>query len=264
MLPRWPYWSSLPNTRIDLAYDGARFHGYQIQPHLRTIEGEVVRALSTILDHPVKLISAGRTDAGVHAAHQVANFHSDKPIDCYRLKGGVQRLTDDDITIREVTSVSDGFHARFHATARVYRYFFTNHPIPMWARHRITVVPIESIDLSLDIGSLLVGTHDFKNLSRVVPKTKSTIRTLTQATLTKQTLNDLYSDRSWPIYCIEIEGNSFLHGMVRHIVGALFELLKKNATITDFNRLFTAAHTLSYNYTSAPAPGLCLTQIKYS
>lgn len=221
--------------RLDLAYDGTDFHGWAIQPGLRTVEGEISSALETIVRHPVKLTVAGRTDAGVHAAAQVA--HVDVPAQSWEaLPGRSDRDPADalrtrlnavlargsargprgtaDVVINTVSIAPEGFDARFSATGRTYCYRLWDAPVIDPAERFTRLVTRELDDEAMAHSAEgLLGEHDF--LSYCKPREgATTIRTLRRCDVVR----DGHRVDVW------LEADAFCHSMVRTIIGALIDV----------------------------------------
>lgn len=113
------------NIKLEIEYDGTDFHGWQIQPQLRTVQGEIQDKLQIILCHEVNLIGAGRTDVGVHALGQVANFKTERELDKNSIRNGLNGLLPDDIVIKKIEEVDLDFNSRYDAKSRLYKYQFT-------------------------------------------------------------------------------------------------------------------------------------------
>ena len=126
------------NIKLTIAYDGTNYHGWQIQPNQSTVQATINRAISQIMGHPVSVIGAGRTDTGVHATGQVANFVISSDMPTKVIQRAVNANLPEDIVISEVLEVEDGFHARFSATRRCYQYTMLNRPHPCPFRRKNT------------------------------------------------------------------------------------------------------------------------------
>ena len=196
----------MPTYRLDLSYDGSRFHGYARQPTVRTVQGELEAALARILE-PVETVVAGRTDAGVHARQQVVSFATGKPVDPDRLARSLTKLLRPEIVVYAASLAPEDFSARFSATRRTYRYRVLNSPYPdplvratMWHVRD----PLDPAAMNRAVGHL-VGEHDFASFCRR-REGASTVRTVLSAG---------WSDRSDGILELEISGTAFCHQMVR-------------------------------------------------
>ena len=265
MLLKWQCLRLYNNIRIDFSYDGTSFNGYQIQPSVRTVEGEISKAIQLILNEKPKLTSAGRTDTGVHASHQVANFLSKKSIPVHNLMCALNSVLPDDIHIFDIQSVSSSFNSRKSAKSRLYRYLFSSSKPPLWLRSYISYIPHKPfiVDMNICLMDLFGGQRDFINLSKKGSNSFSTIREVKAARIEAFTLPSYFSMGTQSIYSIEIEANGFLYGMVRCIIGALFELFSDKKQVYDFKKLFTQTGKIDYTYTLAPPNGLSLAMVNY-
>lgn len=262
--------------RIDLAYDGARFHGWAAQPGLVTVEGELTAALERVLRHPAKLTVAGRTDAGVHAAAQVV--HLDVEEDAYsRLPGRSDHTPEQalahrlgkllarscgeegpgDILISKVTVVPDDFDARFSALRRAYSYRLDDAELPsLWNRRRAwRIAPVDEEAMGR-AGRPLLGEHDF--LSFCKPREgATTIRTLESLRVWRPA-----SGPDAGLVRIDLEADAFCHSMVRSIVGTLVEVgLGRREIGWPAARLVEARR--DRGVVLAPAHGLTLERVDY-
>jgi len=206
-------------TRIAVAveYDGAGFHGWQTQESgVRTVQEELEKALSRVANHPVALICAGRTDAGVHATGQVCHFDSDADRSMKSWVMGANRFLPDDVSVQWAQAVPDDFHARFKANRRRYRYVIYNHAAPpALFRRQVTwnYRPLD-VDAMIEASRHLVGTHDFTSYRSVHCQAKSPVKTLSR----------FHIHRQGPLIVLEVEGNAFLMHMVRNIAGVLMTI----------------------------------------
>ena len=237
-------------------YDGTDYHGWQIQNGLRTIQGELSRALTTIDGRPVMVHGSGRTDAGVHAIGQVASFKFAHPHSTERLLMAINGNLPPDIRVIEAMEVPDNFHARFSAKSKMYRYrIFTGRVLnPMLYRF------VHQTNYSLDFDVLravareFVGEHDFRSFTVTPEKEIDTRRCLT----------DFYVDydEEVNILSFEISANGFLRYMVRAIVGTLIDIGRGHIPADSVPKIF-AANNRTAAGTSLPAKGLTLVNVDY-
>jgi tRNA pseudouridine38-40 synthase len=242
------------NVKLTIAYDGTEYHGWQIQPGFRTIQGVLREAIEGLLGCKVRVCGASRTDAGVSSLGQVGLIQIDSPIPTENLAKAITDRLPPDMAIVEAVEVPMGFNVIGAVKNKLYRYTIYTGP----ARPVLQIRRCWHIPAKLDIASmaaaarLLVGTKDFKSFAAGDDKREDTVRTIFRC--------DVTSDDGW-IY-VDVEGNSFLYNMVRNIVGTLVEVgvgrwkpEKINEILEAKNR--TAAGPL------APAAGLCLIRIRY-
>jgi tRNA pseudouridine38-40 synthase len=242
-------------VKLTLAYDGTAYRGFQVQPNGPTVQSVTEAALSRILQEPVKLRAAGRTDAGVHAREQVADFADLglRPLETI-LRGGNAMLPPD-IRILSAAEVPLSFDARRHAKEKEYRYFLFLDPVasPFLSRYAW------HIEKPLDLGAIreglahAVGEHDFTSFRGQGCTARTTVRTVFRAELTE----------ALPaLFCIAIIGNGFLRHMVRNIVGTLVEVGKGKAPAGRMRELLALKDRAKAGPT-APAHGLFLWTVEY-
>ena len=209
---------------VRLGYRGGDFRGFAEQDSQRTVAGELRRALETFLHRPVELVCAGRTDAGVHALGQHVSlpvYDDELEIAPERLMRALNALVPDDISVNAVLRASEGFSARFDAVARKYRYRIATGPSrPVMAYgHAWWFAGDLDAEAMHAAAQPLVGEHDFRSFAKassVVDKT--TMRCLTRVDVSRAVEADE------PLVLVDVEGNAFLHNMVRTIVGTLVEV----------------------------------------
>jgi tRNA pseudouridine38-40 synthase len=197
-------------------YDGAGFSGWQRQEHARSVQGAVEQALSFVADHPVRVSCAGRTDAGVHATWQVIHFDTDARRSERSWLLGANSNLPGAVRLLQVTPVDKGFHARFSAQARSYRYVILNRAVPSaLLRHRVAWEhrPLDTAGMQQG-ARYLIGEHDFSSFRAVACQAKSPVRTIHRLQLA----------RCGDMLYLDIEANAFLHHMVRNIAGVLMSV----------------------------------------
>ncbi len=211
--------------RAVVAYDGAPFRGFAPNPGVATVGGAIGDALEAVLGHEVQLACAGRTDAGVHAWGQVISFDAAPETDPSGLQRRLNRMLGPDIVVRSLQPASEGFDARFSATARTYRYRVLNRPLPDPFLHRTSW----HVDDPLDLGAMntaaadLVGSHDFSSFCR-----KRTLQIGDETVLADLT-REVHS-AEWrtgsehELVELWITANAFCHQMVRSVTGTLVEI----------------------------------------
>lgn len=243
----------MPTFRIDLEYDGADFSGWAIQPGRRTVEGEMRSALTSVLRAPYELAVAGRTDSGVHATGQVLSVSCGAPVDAYRLLGALRGLLPRDIVAREVQVVPEGFHARYDALTRRYEYRVLPGGGTALRRGRVL-----DYYRPLDLGTLdacaaaLVGQHDFRAFTPTKTWHDGFTRTIEHAAWEKRADELVFV----------IEANSFLHHMVRVLVGTMLHTARGEQTYEHFAGLVEGQPREEAGPT-APAHALTLVQVTF-
>jgi tRNA pseudouridine38-40 synthase len=207
-----------PNVRIALGieYDGTDFSGWQRLSHARSVQGDVETALSFVAAHTVEVTCAGRTDAGVHACCQVVHFDSDADRSERAWVMGATSRLGPDAAVLWARRVPDGFHARFGARARRYRYLILNRPIRPALRARFVAWERTPLDAERmhQAAQMLLGENDFSAFRTAACQAKSPMRNVRAIRVT----------RVGEEVAVEIEANAFLHHMVRNIVGSLLPI----------------------------------------
>ncbi len=244
------------NIRLLLAYDGTEFHGWQTQPGLRTVQDTVEQAIRRVVRHQVTVVGSGRTDAGVHARGQVANFHTSHPMSCERLRHAIGGRLPKDVSIIEATEAPPAFWASRDAVSKLYRYTIHNsHHRPV-ETHRQRYVyhfwhPLD-VDQMQAAAGMLVGEHDFAALATRGSPRQSTIRRIFHL--------DVY--RHYEQVYVDVEGNGFLYNQVRNIVGTLIEIGRGHWPVERMAAILASGDRTQAGPT-APARGLCLQWVRY-
>ena len=242
------------NIRLDICYDGTRYNGWQRQTsHDNTIQGKLETALSRILGEPIEISASGRTDTGVHARGQVANFHTTSAMDCAQLLSELRKYLPEDIGIYSCREVSPRFHARLNALEKTYRYRLWNSDAPCVFDRRFVAVMEEELDLEAmnAAARLFLGTHDFSAFCANKKMKKSTVRTIKSFTV----------ERMGEEIVFTVTGNGFLHNMVRILVGTLVEVGRGERAADSIPALFGAKREQAGFL--APGKGLCLMEVRY-
>lgn len=206
---------------------------------------------------------SGRTDAGVHAHHQVCHFDADEILPVERLPYILNRILNSDLRVISAKTVDKDFHARFKAIQRKYVYLLTNrNDFTTTILPCIAFVPFKLINNKFnEISNLFCGEHDFVNFRSKGSNEKSTVRTITHFKIVLQDIVDPHTMEKFNCVRFEINGNSFLYHMVRNIVGASLSVFSDKHKINDLKEMIE--NTGKFNYTTAPASGLSLTQVVY-
>ncbi len=241
--------------KLLIEYDGTPFAGWQRQKDGLGIQTVLENALRTALRHEAPLFGSGRTDAGVHAFGQVAHFDSPLALDPDRLRASLNALVrPHPVSVRDVSPVSDDFHARFSARARRYLYRIQNtrYPPALNAGRTWWISLPLAVDPMREAATLLIGKHDFSTFRASHCQANSPIKTLDSLTVTRQ--DDMI--------LIEAQARSFLHHQVRNMVGALAAVGRGKWSVDDFKAAFDARDRTKGAET-APACGLYFMEVFY-
>jgi tRNA pseudouridine38-40 synthase len=248
------------NYKIVLQYDGTEFHGWQIQEDLRTVQGELTRALSLIDGRSVNVHGSGRTDAGVHAEGQVASVEIQREITPAKLRAAINGNVGRDLRVLVVETAADDFHARYSAIEKTYVYRIVNGPVisPFWWRY----AHHEGRELDLDRmrqgAELFCGKHDWTAFSAAQSDVEDRVRTVTQIEIL-----DRPDERSrGSMIEIRVSADGFLRYMVRAMTGALMAV-GRGELDNDEIRAALKTGTRPIAAATAPACGLTLLSVRY-
>jgi len=239
---------------LTIAYDGTEYVGWQIQPSGLAVQEVVESALAQILRQNVRVHSSGRTDAGVHAQGMAAHFQTESRLPLRAFREGVNRFLPPDVVIRDACEMADGFHARFSARGKWYRYTIYRNAVrsPLAARTAWHLRSSLDLELMRLAAGSLVGEHDFRVFRTSGCVAKTSVREIYQV--------EIVADRDF-IY-LDFKGSGFLRNMVRLLVGTLVEIGMGRRPANDIEKLLQGIETLSSGPT-APAHGLCLQEVWY-
>ncbi len=243
------------NLELIIEYEGTDFYGWQYQPDKRTVQGEIEMAIVNVTGENTRIVGASRTDHGVHALAQVANFKTNSKIPCEKLRSGLNACTGEDIYIKEIKEVSLDFHARFSAHSKIYQYKIMRQFSPIKRRYYWLVDYILDLKLMRETLKYFIGEHDFKNFSvssdnDLEIREKNTICNILNLSLTEVDVDII----------INVEADRFLRKMVRGIVGFLVDVGRGRFTPDDVEKIFSGKLNGIY---FAPAQGLYLVEVKY-
>ena len=241
---------------ITFSYDGSKFKGYQKQPRLKTVQGEIEKALKELSGKDISISGSGRTDAGVHALNQKAHFDLEMNITCDKLQKALNSFLSDYIYIKKVEEVSADFHARFNVPAKEYIY-----KINMGEYSPIEKDYIYQYNKKLDLVEMeralkyLEGTHDFKSFSKADEEKEDFTRTIIQTNLIRN-IKDVNR------FIISFLGTGFLRYQVRNMVGLLIEIGEGKRKSEDIIGILEAKDRRKAGIT-APPEGLYLKDVFY-
>lgn len=245
---------TLRNIKLTICYDGSNYHGWQVQPDMATVQQAVTEAIEKLCSCDVKLTGASRTDAGVHALGQVANFKIDSPVPTANFARALTEILPDDIAVSQATDMPETFDAISDVKVKLYRYtIVTSEVRPVMSIKQCWHYPgVLDWELMNEAAKLLVGKKDFKSFAAAADQRQSSIRTITHC--------EVINDSAW-IY-IDVEADGFLYNMVRNIVGTLVEIGRNRWAPEKITEILQAKDRTAAG-PIAPAAGLCLMRIDY-
>lgn len=248
------------NFKLTLQYDGTDFHGWQIQDDLRTVQGELTKALSLIDGRPVLVHGSGRTDAGVHAEGQVASVVLTRDITGEKLRQAINGNVGKDLRVLSAENVGDEFHARYSAKGKTYLYRILNGPVasPFWTRYAHHDARRLDLNRMVDAAALFLGEHDWTAFSAAQADVEDRRRNISQLDI-QECMNEPAHSR---MITITISANGFLRYMVRSIAGALMAVGRGELDNEVIRDAIEKAHR-SLMITTAPACGLTLLKVWY-
>jgi tRNA pseudouridine38-40 synthase len=238
--------------KITLEYDGTAYAGWQLQPEVATVQGVVEEALAKVLKEPTRLHGAGRTDAGVHAAGQVAHFETTSTMTPLEFERALNALLPDDVRVVAAEEAPPGFHARYSARARTYRYAVSFVDSVFTRRHAPYVAGPLDVAAMRRAAALLAGEHDFAAFGNLSDDYETTVRRVTEIRLA-ETLNGLE---------FYLTANAFLYKMVRNVVGTLLRVGRGELAEEEVGRLLAARDRAAVG-PPAPPEGLTLLRVVY-
>ncbi len=242
------------NYLLQIQYDGTNYAGWQIQNNAVTIQQKIIEAIEIILKEKVNLIGSGRTDAGVHALGQMANFRTEKELDLKKFQHSMNCILPKDISIKKIEKVNEAFHARYDAKSRSYIYLFTHVKSPFYEKYSYLYPPILKVDIGQlnNYSKIFLGEHNFTSFSKANDDSKSK----------SCFINDIHWKRNREFTIFYISANRFLYGMVRALIGTLLYSLEKKLD-TDFLKEIIEKKDRKHAKESVPAKGLFLFKVRY-
>lgn len=244
------------NIKLTIEYDGKNFAGWQTQPDKESIQGEIERAISEVTGEKVELIGSGRTDAGVHALGQVANFHTESNIDIEKFPYAINSKLKKSIVIKKAEEVHDRFHSRYNCVQKTYMYIINNSEFPSALdRYKEFHMPFKlDVDKMKEALRYFEGAHDFKGfMASGGNKKKTTVRTLTKCELSS------FEDGR---IRIELTGDGFLYNMVRIICGTIVDVGLGKIDARDIPEIIESGDRTRAGKT-LPPHGLYLKEVRY-
>ncbi len=241
-------------VKLIVAYDGTAYHGWQVQPGVPTIEGELNKCLSELLQEKIQVMGASRTDSGVHALCNVAVFDTNTHIPAEKISYALNQRLPEDIRIQSSEEAAADFHPRHCASRKTYEYRILNRPFLLPTKRlysHFTYVPLD-VDKMRMAASYLIGEYDFKSFCSTAATVESTVRTI----------YDLTVEKERDEIVIRVCGNGFLYNMVRIIAGTLMEIGRGNLEPEQMKEILAARERQAAGPT-APACGLTLLKYEF-
>lgn len=245
----------MKNFKVTIQYDGTRYKGWQVQKSTdMTIQGKLQSVLEEMTGQPVEVIGSGRTDAGVHAYGQVANFHIPEKFSSDEVFEYLNRYLPMDIAVIDIEEADERFHARYHATEKTYMYRIHTSTVPNVFERKYMYTYTERLDIEAmrQAASELVGTHDFMAFCGNKKMKKSTVRSIYAIDIVERE-NEIE---------ISYTGNGFLQQMIRIMTGTLIEVGNGAKKPSDIKMILDSMDRQNAGYT-VPAEGLSLKRVKY-
>lgn len=247
----------MKRIKLEIAYDGSNYCGWQVQPELPTVEAEVNKALSSLINEQIEVIGASRTDSGVHALGNVAVFDTNSRIPADKFTLALNQRLPEDIRVQTSIEVPLDFHPRKVNCRKTYQYRILNRRIALPTERyysHFVYYPL-SLEMMEKAGSYLIGDHDFKSFCSAKTQVTDTVRTIYDLRVIKE-------DRNGDMIAITIEGNGFLYNMIRIIAGTLIEVGRGALPADDIPNILKGMDR-SLAGPTAPPEGLILMKIDY-
>jgi tRNA pseudouridine38-40 synthase len=242
----------LKNYKLIIQYDGTNYSGWQIQKNSQSIQQKITDAIEVLLKEKINLIGSGRTDAGVHAFGQVANFRTETEINIYRFKHSLNSILPSDIVVSEMKEVEFDFHARFDAKKRTYLYLITPARSPFYIDYSYFYPSKIDLEKLNSLSDLFLGEKDFTSFSRKNSEIENK--------------NCIVYKSFWrkrgELFLFSIQASRYLHGMVRTIVGTLLNAQDQNDPEFFIKEIFNS-NNREEAFEAVPAKGLFLYKVEY-
>ena len=258
------------NIQLTLAYDGTNYVGWQIQPNGLSVQQVLQTAIKKLTGEDISVTAAGRTDSGVHAVGQVANFRTQSKIPVEKFQRGLQNFLPDDVVVLATALVPDDFHATYSAIQKRYRYVIVNDDtiLPFLRRYAYHFRGPLDANAMQESAQTLLGSHDFRCFESHFPNKASSVRTIKELRVRRLdgwSVWNSNADRpsaTGHYICLDIVADGFLYNMVRAITGTLLKVGRGQWTVSDVQRILDGLDRSQAGET-APAHGLYLVSVDY-
>ena len=244
----------MKNIKITVQYDGTKYNGWQRQGNTKnTIQEKFENVLSEMCGRKTEIFASGRTDAGVHAMAQVANFKCETEMTAEEIRVYLNRYLPEDVRVTDIAEMHERFHSRLNAVSKTYEYRIAAEKPDVFLRKYVYYTEkVPDVEKMRSASKLLLGTHDFIGFSSLKKTKKSTVRTITDITITEQN----------GIIALRFTGNGFLYNMVRILAGTLYEI-GTGALKEDIIPRVLEEKIRDEAGTTFPARGLHLVKVEY-
>lgn len=246
----------MSNIKLVLEYDGRRYNGWQRQTNTKnTVQGRIEHVLQLMTGEKIELHGAGRTDTGVHALGQVANFHTQSQMGLSEIEDYLHTYLPEDINLLDIREMPERFHARLNAKGKTYTYRIWNHPFTKNIFKRGYYYHIRkplNVDAMKQAAGLFVGTKDFRSFTALKSKSKSTVRTISKIEILNKESE----------VTLNFSGDGFLHKMVRVIAGTLIQAGLGELSVSEVEEMFKKEKRSAAGFT-APPHALFLVKVMY-
>lgn len=244
----------MKRVRLIVAYDGTNYHGWQVQKNGITIESELNRCLSELLQEPIEVIGASRTDAGVHALGNVAVFDTESRMPAEKISYALNQRLPEDIRIQKSEKVASDWHPRYCDSKKTYEYRIYRGEFPMPVKRLYSLFTYRTLDVAKmqEAAKYFVGEHDFKSFCQVHAQVDSTVRTVYDVSVYEE----------GPDVVIRVTGGGFLYNMVRIMAGTLMEVGQGKRKPEEIAEIIAAKNREAAGPT-APAHGLTLVKYEF-
>lgn len=240
------------NYKLTIQYDGTNYSGWQIQSNANSIQQKITNAIKIILKEKVTLVGSGRTDAGVHALGQVANFRTEKEIDLYKFRFQLNSVLPEDISVISIQKADEKFHSRFDAKKRTYLYLISQFKSPFYKKYSCFYPQQINLEKLNELSNIFLGQKDYSSFCKKKSEVENKICNVYEISWFTQ----------YDLIIFKIAADRFLHGMVRAIVGTLLKSLKQVYPEIYIQKIFESSNRETAGE-AVPAKGLFLYNVEY-
>lgn len=252
--------------KITLSYDGSAFFGWQIQPNAISVQGQIEKALTTLLKSDTKITGAGRTDTGVNAIGYICHFDTPLPIEAGSIRYKLNAICGPSIVIHDISECPEDFHSRFQATEREYTYFIHRTKDPFVGKYSYLYHHRLDIEAMNEAAELLLGTRDCSSFEKTGSDTGSSICTISEAGWHYYTPSHVqitgFPCQDGDYIYFRIKANRFLRNMVRAVVGSLLDVGRGRRSVEEFASIINGGSRCDAGE-SVPGHALFLSKVKY-